>query len=88
MENFIITKSPNKLKVKSSTPEGGQAKLKVTKGDGKTVTEAEVDPGINIKLIHRTTRSGFKGAALREALKHTDKRAEFIVVFDADFFVR
>ena len=38
-----------------------------------------------IKMIHRDTREGFKGGALKEALKHTDPRAEFIVVFDADF---
>ena len=36
-------------------------------------------------LIHRADREGFKGGALREALKATDPRAEFIVVFDADF---
>ncbi len=38
-----------------------------------------------IKLIHRSTRAGFKGAALREALRSSDKRAEYILVFDADF---
>ncbi|KKR86854.1 MAG: Glycosyl transferase, family 2, partial [Candidatus Curtissbacteria bacterium GW2011_GWA1_41_11] len=38
-----------------------------------------------IKLIHRSTRAGFKGAALREALRVSDKRAEYILVFDADF---
>ncbi|MCH7952236.1 glycosyltransferase, partial [Patescibacteria group bacterium] len=38
-----------------------------------------------IKVIHRETREGFKGGALKEALKHTDPKAEFIVVFDADF---
>jgi glycosyltransferase involved in cell wall biosynthesis/transposase-like protein len=38
-----------------------------------------------IKVIHRDTRKGFKGGALKEALKHTDPRAEFVVVFDADF---
>src|SRR3989344_6836872 len=36
-------------------------------------------------LIHRADREGFKGGALREALRATDPRAEFIVVFDADF---
>ena len=36
-------------------------------------------------LIHRADREGFKGGALKEALKATDPRAEFIVVFDADF---
>ncbi len=38
-----------------------------------------------IRVIHRPTRQGFKGGALREALKHTNPKAEFIVVFDADF---
>jgi len=38
-----------------------------------------------IKLIHRDNRQGFKGGALREALKATHPQAEFIVVFDADF---
>jgi cellulose synthase/poly-beta-1,6-N-acetylglucosamine synthase-like glycosyltransferase len=36
------------------------------------------------KILHRTSRSGYKGGALREALKVTDPRAEYIVVFDAD----
>jgi glycosyltransferase involved in cell wall biosynthesis/transposase-like protein len=38
-----------------------------------------------IKVIHRKSRSGFKGGALKEALKHMDKKTEFVVVFDADF---
>ncbi len=38
-----------------------------------------------VKIVHRQTREGFKGGALREALKHTDPKAEFVVVFDADF---
>ena len=38
-----------------------------------------------IKLIHRSTRAGFKGAALAKALENTDRRAEYILVFDADF---
>ena len=38
-----------------------------------------------IKLIQRETRQGFKGGALKQALARTDKRAEFITVFDADF---
>jgi cellulose synthase/poly-beta-1,6-N-acetylglucosamine synthase-like glycosyltransferase len=36
------------------------------------------------KILHRTSRSGYKGGALREALKVTDPRTEYIVVFDAD----
>jgi 1,2-diacylglycerol 3-beta-glucosyltransferase len=36
------------------------------------------------KILHRNTRQGYKGGALREALKVTDPRAEYIVIFDAD----
>jgi len=36
------------------------------------------------KILHRTSRKGYKGGALQEALKVTDPRAEYIVVFDAD----
>ena len=36
------------------------------------------------KILHRTSRQGYKGGALREALKVTDPRAEYVVVFDAD----
>ncbi|MDP2632399.1 MAG: glycosyltransferase family 2 protein, partial [Candidatus Curtissbacteria bacterium] len=38
-----------------------------------------------VKLIHRFSRSGFKGAALQRALENTDSRAQYISVFDADF---
>jgi cellulose synthase/poly-beta-1,6-N-acetylglucosamine synthase-like glycosyltransferase len=38
-----------------------------------------------VKFIHRRDRSGFKGGALTEALRYMDPRAEFVVVFDADF---
>jgi transposase-like protein len=60
-------------------------RVRVSKGEGYSVTKAEVNSRIRIKHIQRATRLGFKGGALKEALKHTDKRAEFIVVFDADF---
>jgi cellulose synthase/poly-beta-1,6-N-acetylglucosamine synthase-like glycosyltransferase len=36
------------------------------------------------KILHRTSRKGYKGGALREALLVTDPRAEYVVVFDAD----
>jgi len=36
------------------------------------------------KILHRTSRSGFKGGALREALKVMDPRTEYVVIFDAD----
>jgi cellulose synthase/poly-beta-1,6-N-acetylglucosamine synthase-like glycosyltransferase len=38
-----------------------------------------------VKFVHRRDRSGFKGGALTEALRFMDPRAEFVVVFDADF---
>jgi cellulose synthase/poly-beta-1,6-N-acetylglucosamine synthase-like glycosyltransferase len=38
-----------------------------------------------VKISHRTTREGYKGGALKQALTLTDPRAEFILVFDADF---
>ena len=41
--------------------------------------------GQKLKIIHRGDRSGFKGGALNEALKHTSTKAEYIVVLDADF---
>ena len=37
------------------------------------------------KIIHRDNREGFKGGALNEALKKMDPKAEYVVVFDADF---
>jgi exosortase/archaeosortase family protein len=37
------------------------------------------------KIIHRLNREGFKGGALNEALKNTSPKAEYVVVFDADF---
>src|ERR1700693_3268044 len=36
------------------------------------------------KILHRTSRAGYKGGALREALLVTDPRTEYIVIFDAD----
>lgn len=38
-----------------------------------------------VKIIHRQSRAGFKGGALKEALKVMDPRTEFIIIFDADF---
>ncbi len=39
--------------------------------------------GINIQLVHRTNRQGYKAGALQAAL--TQATGEFIAVFDADF---
>ena len=41
--------------------------------------------GPRIKIFHRDSREGFKGGALNEALRHTSPKAEYVVVFDADF---
>jgi glycosyltransferase involved in cell wall biosynthesis/transposase len=38
-----------------------------------------------VKVIHRDNREGFKGGALQKALENTDPRAEYILIFDADF---
>ena len=38
-----------------------------------------------VKISHRNTRSGYKGAALAQALQKVDSRTEFILIFDADF---
>jgi cellulose synthase/poly-beta-1,6-N-acetylglucosamine synthase-like glycosyltransferase len=38
-----------------------------------------------VKIIHRDGRQGFKGGALNEALKHMNPRADYVLVFDADF---
>lgn len=41
------------------------------------------EKGINISLLHRSQRDGFKAGALAEAL--TQASGEFIAIFDADF---
>ncbi|MDP2650577.1 MAG: transposase, partial [bacterium] len=38
-----------------------------------------------ITVIHRQSRAGYKGGALKVALENTDPRAEFVTIFDADF---
>ena len=38
-----------------------------------------------IKFVHRCDRTGYKGGALKEALKYIHPETGFIVVFDADF---
>jgi len=39
--------------------------------------------GLNVHLLHREDRAGFKAGALAEATPHT--RGEIVVIFDADF---
>ena len=46
---------------------------------------AENADGPKIKVLHRPTREGFKGGALKYALEKMDPRTEFVIVFDADF---
>jgi len=41
------------------------------------------EKGLDIKVLTRTQRSGFKAGALRDGLEHA--RGEFIAIFDADF---
>ena len=62
-------------------------RLKIVKNEkeGWELTSIEVRPGVTLKHIHRTSRSGFKGGALKLALTLVDPRTEFISVFDADF---
>ncbi len=51
------------------------------------IAQARVDllrkSGLDITLIHRTNRAGFKAGALAAGLKHA--HGEFIAIFDADF---
>lgn len=41
------------------------------------------EKGLDIKVIHRTDRSGYKAGALAEGL--TQAKGEFVAIFDADF---
>ncbi|HEX9664588.1 MAG TPA: glycosyltransferase family 2 protein [Patescibacteria group bacterium] len=38
-----------------------------------------------LKILHRDNRIGYKGGALKNALRRMDSRTDFVVVFDADF---
>ena len=38
-----------------------------------------------VRILHRATRKGFKGGALQEALRRMHPKAEYVVIFDADF---
>lgn len=51
----------------------------------KEIVELFAKSNKRIKVSRRDTRSGYKGAALAKALEITDKKAEFVLVFDADF---
>lgn len=47
------------------------------------IAEVVAATGLDIYLIHRSDRTGFKAGALENGLKHA--KGEFIAVFDADF---
>jgi cellulose synthase/poly-beta-1,6-N-acetylglucosamine synthase-like glycosyltransferase len=51
--------------------------------DSKQILERWVNVP-RFKILHRNSRAGYKGGALREALKVMDPRAEYVVIFDAD----
>jgi cellulose synthase/poly-beta-1,6-N-acetylglucosamine synthase-like glycosyltransferase len=51
--------------------------------DSKQILERWVNVP-RFKILHRNSRAGYKGGALREALKVMDTRAEYVVIFDAD----
>ena len=51
--------------------------------DSKQILERWVNTS-RFKILHRNSRAGYKGGALREALKVMDPRAEYVVIFDAD----
>src|SRR5207248_11136009 len=38
-----------------------------------------------VRVIHRSSRKGFKGGALQEALRRMNPRTEYVMIFDADF---
>lgn len=63
----------------------GAKAVNIRKEEGWELYSAEVKPGVTLKHLHRTSRSGFKGAALKLALTLVDERTEFISIFDADF---
>lgn len=64
---------------------GERLKQVVNEKEGWTLSSVEIKPGVTLKHLHRTTRSGYKGKALALALTLTDPRTEFISIFDADF---
>ncbi len=49
----------------------------------RELVEQYRNQGINIQLIHRAVRTGYKAGALKEALPKAS--GEFIAIFDADF---
>ncbi|QQS39292.1 glycosyltransferase [Candidatus Woesebacteria bacterium] len=66
-------------------PDNKKLKIFINKEEGWELSTVEVRPGVLLKHLHRTSRSGFKGGALKVALNLVDPRCEFITIFDADF---
>ncbi len=64
---------------------GESLKITTNSQDGWELSHVDVRPGVTLKHLHRISREGYKGGALRLALTQTDPRAEFVSVFDADF---
>jgi cellulose synthase/poly-beta-1,6-N-acetylglucosamine synthase-like glycosyltransferase len=54
--------------------------------DGVTTEKLEAwrNPS-KVKVIHRSSRDGWKGGALNVALDHIDPRSTHVLIFDADF---
>lgn len=49
----------------------------------RAIVNMYLDQGVNIELLHRRHRNGYKAGALEDALMHAT--GDFIAVFDADF---
>jgi cellulose synthase/poly-beta-1,6-N-acetylglucosamine synthase-like glycosyltransferase len=68
--------------------ESNQVPMSLTDGGSPAqvqVIQTLLSLRIPVKIVHRTKRSGFKGGALNEALKHMNPKAEYVIIFDADF---
>lgn len=64
---------------------GGWKLERTVSGEDLEIYVAKAEKLPTVKLIHRFTRSGYKGAALQVALENTDPKADYITIFDADF---
>jgi cellulose synthase/poly-beta-1,6-N-acetylglucosamine synthase-like glycosyltransferase len=79
IDYVIAIDYPKKLKEIQVLDDSTDETLEIT----RKAVEKYRRRGYDIKLIHRTDRTGHKGGALREALPKA--RGEFIAIFDADF---
>lgn len=71
--------------VKQKLAEDGRKLTRSVFNDEMEMYVSETINGPTIKLIHRFSRNGYKGAALGNAMNHIDSRAQYVTVFDADF---